>query len=411
MAGAATTKKRFQSWQLTGKGKIVGAFPIGPGLQPEEYTELELDKDQVVGVKEFFEGHKDPLVRKPAFDAKKRLQHSDYNDPTTGMTGRNSYEYDERGCLCARQETDPNGRVRFRIEVKCDEQGRFSEEKIYDRSKRLQERHTYEYDSKGNVTKDQHFGPDGTTLVGFLTVSYDDKGRIVRREWHGADGKAKNAFAYKYDANDRRIEINVEAAGQRTMASRIEYDEQGRRKATEYTDGKGAAIAREGKGEEGKEKAWLAPPPQEAGRSPAASLEGKPLMELANVSSEQVNALATVAYSYFEKGRFQEARSLYEALASLEPKNPIYPAGAGAAALSLEQPQVAMSWYDRALARSPGHVPSLVGKAEVHLQLGNIDRALELYKEVFTQAPSMDDPVVRRARAVVTAISQAAARK
>lgn len=403
MATTALSKRRFQSWQLTGKGRVAGVFPLAEGLQPDLYTELELDKELVVGIKEYVEGSSRPLERRLTYDSQRRLQYSDYTDPSTGLSGRNSYEYDARGCLSARQETDPQGRIRFRTLVRCDSQGRFLEEEVYDRRQRLQERHTYEHDSRGNVVKDVKFvGAEGKQLEGYFLISYDDRDRIVRRAWHGADGKERNTFLYQYDANDLRTEIAIESGGVRTLASRMEYDERGRRRSTEFLDQRGTAIARETMSESGRSRLWEAAPPQ------ATPLQGKPLAELAHLTPEQLNALAVLAYSYFEQGYFKEALSLYESLALLEPGNPAHAAGAGTCALALEQPQVALTWYDRALARSATHVPSLVGKAEVQLKLGHVDEALELYKLAFTHAQPADAPVMRRARLIVATISQAA---
>lgn len=410
MATTMLSKRRFQSWQLTGKGRVVGVFPLAEGLQPDLYTELELDKELVVGVKEYVEGSSRPLERKLTYDAQRRLQHSDYTDPSTGLSGRNSYEYDDRGCMSARQETDPQGRVRFRTLVRCDAQGRYLEEVVHDKRQRLQERHTYEYDDRGNVVKDvKYVGADGKQLEGYFLISHDDRGRITRRAWHGADGKERNAFLYQYNANDFRTEIAIESGGVRTLASRMEYDERGRRRSTEFFDRRGTAIARETMSESGRSRLWEAAPPQAApGAPPSALLEGKPLAELAHLTSEQLHALAIMAYSYFEQGYFKEALSLYESLALLEPGNPAHAAGAGACALAAGQPQVSLTWYDRALARSATHVPSLVGKAEVELKLGHVDQALELYKLAFTHAQPADAPVMRRARLIVAAISQAA---
>ena len=60
------------------------------------------------------------------------------------------------------------------------------------------------------------------------------------------------------------------------------------------------------------------------------------------LSREQVNALAILAYSHFENGRFDQARAMYETLSTLDSKEPAYPAGAAVAWFSAPGRQFAL---------------------------------------------------------------------
>ena len=84
------------------------------------------------------------------------------------------------------------------------------------------------------------------------------------------------------------------------------------------------------------------------------------------------------------------------------------PAGVAACAFQRDRIQTALNWYERALTHDPKLVPAIVGKAECLLAGSDVDGALVTFEQLFTGDPPPDpsDPMVRRAHAVVLAISQ-----
>ncbi|MBI2372661.1 MAG: tetratricopeptide repeat protein [Deltaproteobacteria bacterium] len=397
--------KRFQSWELSPGGRMEGVWPVPEGAKPHRYVELDEDQGVVVEIREWVEGSEKPLVRKPVF-VKGRVDHSKYEDPLTGLVGTNSYEYDERGYLKARQEVDPQGKLRFRILVTCDEQGRFKEEKIHDRTKRLKERHVYEPNGKGKPLKDTVYkGKDAQELDGVFDFVYDSRGRISRRRWFDAAGALKTTYSYEYDSADRQTMLRVERDGRATVA-RTTYDSLGRRVRTEYTSGDGKRLGVEDVSESGAVHHETLPQEASPG-APVSGLAGA-LSDFVSATPEQLAALRMVAYSMLENGRYEEARGIFESVVAVDPEDPYAMAGVGAAEMARRRPDVALEWYERALGHDPSHLPSLLGKAEAELTKGQVDQALGTFKKLFEVSEGSNDPIVSRARGIVQAISLAA---
>ncbi len=407
--------KRFQIWELNGRGQIEGKWPIPEGHQPDNYVELVYDlKGNLIQIREWFKNFSKPLVRNPKIE-KGRLVESKYEDPTDNIKGTNSYEYDERGFLKARQEVDPKGKLRYRIEVKCDNRGRFVEERILDKLKRLRERHTYYYDNAGNLAKEEVFeGSDGNTLRGYFTYDYDSQRRMTRKSWHSPDGKELSRFRYKYDQFHRVTEIISESEDGSQLISKFIYDEKGRKKKIEYYDETGSLVATEDFGDDHRvqKRSDEEFPPAQLSDRELDLVEGKvTLAQLGNIGEKELSALGTIAYFHLENGRFKEAQAIFETLTILKPDDTYFLSGAGAAALSRGMTHTALSYYRRALQRDPDHIPSLGGMAEALLRQGKVEEALTTFEELFSKAKDPNHPTVQRAQALVLALTQQAAAK
>lgn len=411
---ANTTKTRFQYWRLAGNGQVNGLLPISGEQTPSYYVELERDaQGTLVVIREWFEGHPQPLERRPVFEGK-RLSYSDYVDPIEGWRGRNCYEYDARGLLCQRYELDPGGKQRFRFEVVCDDRGNIVEERHFDKRQRLKERHCYELDPAGRPSKDSLYGgKDGSLLTGFFTFTYDERGNIARRAWHDSTGVERHAFSYRYDQRDQRIGIAIEKDGLTTTAMHKVLDEVGRTRSLEFRDQQGALFATEAlaAGATQLKESLREIPPASLTEAERALVTGeKTLAQLLAFTPEQLRALAVVAYSHLERGRFAQARALFEALALLVPDDVYALSGVASSWLLQQHPAAALTWYERALSHDPAHSPSLAGKAEALLALKNIDGALDTFRRLFEKpAEPGDAALLRRAQAIVLALSRAPA--
>jgi len=394
-------RKKFQSWHLEPKGRIVGDWPLPDALEPSQYVELCYAADgQLLLIREHIEGQDAPLLRRPAFDGG-HLRRSDYKDPGTGLEGRNSYEYDARGLLCRRQETTPKGALRFMIEVQCDASGRIVRQRLHDQKKRFKERIDYAYDAKGRRVKESFFrDADGQQPSGHVEKRYDDRDRVTRQSWFDASGALVNTFLYAYDALDRVVELAIERAGQKTLASAYTFDAKGRRIRTVLTDAEGAELAREER--EGRSF------PGYAARGEGALSRERGLAELAGVDTAKLDEVVHVAYFFFEKGQLERARELFELLANLRPEDAYAATGVAACALAQEKHQTALNWYERALHRDPAFVQALAGKAETLLLLHRVDEALGTFGHLFELAPpGSSDPAVARARAILSGLQAA----
>lgn len=409
MSNPVLTTQRFQTWELDGFGQIKGIWQIPDGHEPHTYVELIRDGDTVVKIREHAEDSAKPLIRKPVFK-NGHLAYTDYIDPTARLKGRNRYAYGKSGLLRAREERDPKGKLRFKVEIRCDDKGRFTQEKLHDRLGRLKERHVYEYGSDGKICKDTVYkGESGEALEGHFTFAHDDLGHLIRQAWHGADGIERSTFSYAYDEHHRQIEMRIERDGSVATTARTRFDDKGRRITTEYTSAKGSVIGTETVSDDGVVASELQPAPAPAPSPEDRALLGgaRTLADIVDVSREQLSALSMIAYSHFENGRYEEARALYESLVALDPDEPYYFAAVAATAVEQDALPTALQWYERSLIRDPTHLPSLAGKAETELRMGDVDRALQTFETVLSTASDPSDPLVQRCRGIVLAISRA----
>ena len=404
------TRKKFQSWRLEGNGKIVGEWPLPDAVEPDQYVELGLDgAGQIVRILEFVEGHEKPLVRRPHFEGGK-LRYSDYDNPIARLKGRNCYEYDSRGFLKARQELKARDQIRFRIEINCDAEGRIRGQRLHDHNKRFKERVDYEYDDAGRHHKDIFYkSKDISQRTGTVVREHDDRDRVVRQTWHDGAGEVVNAFTYAYDEPDRVVEMAVVRDGDVKTRFTRTYDDRGKRQRTVFLDASGAELSRDEAGPDGERTASFESFATRAlGEDEAALTAGTAtLAEIAQFSRRDIRSMTHVAYFWFEKGQYERAREMYETLSLLEPDEVPHMAGVAACALADSKPQIALNWYDQALTRDPGHLACLAGRAEALIYLGRTEEGVQAFQHLFEVAPDPADPVMQRAREVLTSLGKA----
>lgn len=358
---------RFQWWDMSGKGHIVGAMPIPDGVEPEEYVELDIDDSgRVVAVREWLSGCAEPLNRKPTYGPSGRISFSEYTDPSEGNRyGRNAYEYDTKGLICGRQETDDKGKLVFRTLSVCDADGRFVEETALNDKRKFVEKHLYQYDDRGNRVRDDVYrGHEGKVLSGSYVMIYDGLRRMTRRAWLDAEGKEESAFLYSYDHRDLCESMTIERGGKVVTTVRNTYDAHGRRLATDYVDDKGKPVVLERPRTEGH-------PQRTSLRQPSAEVPEDQPAERPQVTDRWIHAAITVGYHHYENGRFEKAQELFASVAAYLPDNVYALSGVAACALARGELEMALNWYDRALTRDPAHSPSLKGRAHVIKRLGN----------------------------------------
>lgn len=397
--GSRTTR-RFQSWELNGRGKPTGVWPIPTGQSPGTFTEVDtVASGAVVEVREHHQDQPKPLVRVFTTGKGGRLDAQSYRDPVTNISGRNTYEYDDKtGLMVARTEWDGQNRMRYRIEVTCDANGRFKEERILDSAKRPVARHVYAHDTNGRVIRDETWGGKGlTVLKGFHHITHDAKGRITRRAWCEASGAEKEAFVYTYDAMDRRVEMAIEKNGTRSLTAVTTFDAIGSEISTRYVEANGKPLA--------DGPARFEPGDPDALAKAMEGLDDR-LREVANKDPGKLDLIAQVGYAQFEAGQYDQARRIFEGLTTLAPGVAYYPSAVAAVALQQGQPHTALNYYDRALLRDPKHVPSLVGRGDALLQLGRTQDGLVALSSA-VKLGKAGEPTLKRARALLTALGGA----
>ncbi|MCQ2081225.1 MAG: hypothetical protein MJZ11_06160 [Lachnospiraceae bacterium] len=157
---------------------------------------------------------------------------------------KNEYEYDENGRIKARHlstfyknNSDPNSRFDYSytystdgLLIKCDKRENFGsgdmiswDEYIYDSEGKIIKATTYyhsdsgdnesnnitfDYDSRGNLTKITNVGGPSYRYQNIVTMSYDDNGNIVSYEKSSSESGSRDNYVFSYDDKNNIIGIS-----------------------------------------------------------------------------------------------------------------------------------------------------------------------------------------------------------
>ncbi len=127
------------------------------------------------------------------------------------------------------------------------------------------------------------------------------------------------------------------------------------------------------------------------------------LQELHGVTGPEMLEMAVIGYQMFEQGKHKEARTIFEGLATLDPKESYYRTALGAVYLAeddLENAEVALNG---ALKLNPKDISAYVNRGEVFLRTGRAVEAASDFKKAVELDPKADDPLSARARALAEA--------
>jgi type III secretion system low calcium response chaperone LcrH/SycD len=129
------------------------------------------------------------------------------------------------------------------------------------------------------------------------------------------------------------------------------------------------------------------------------------LKDVRGYTDEELYAIAKTAYFFFYQGRVQEARTLFQGLYAINPADSYFAKALGVVEMAAGNPQGALAAYDVALKLDPRDAQAYVGRAEVRLALGQKTQGLDDLRRAASLVGE-EDPVGRKATAMVTAISQ-----
>jgi type III secretion system low calcium response chaperone LcrH/SycD len=134
--------------------------------------------------------------------------------------------------------------------------------------------------------------------------------------------------------------------------------------------------------------------------------EGKAtLREVRGYSNDELYTIAKTAYFFFYQGRVAEARTLFQGLYAINPTDVYFAKALGVVEMAAGNGQGALAAFDVAAKLAPQDPAVYVGRAEVKLALGQKAQALEDLRRAAAMTP-VDDPVVRKAGAMVSALTR-----
>jgi len=130
------------------------------------------------------------------------------------------------------------------------------------------------------------------------------------------------------------------------------------------------------------------------------------LAELNQVSGPEMLEMAIYGFTMYENGRYEDARTIFEALCALDPRESYYRTALGAVLLAMEDLEQADKLFTEAIQLNVKEIASYVNRGEVYLRQGKIREAAQDFKKAVEMDPEGRDPLTRRARLLAAAALQ-----
>ena len=130
------------------------------------------------------------------------------------------------------------------------------------------------------------------------------------------------------------------------------------------------------------------------------------LKELKGYSDDELYAIAHTGYFFLMQGKNTEARTLFEGLVAIDPKNDYYYRALGVIFHKLGDADRAIKQFSYAIQVSPKTASSYVNRAEVYLSLGRTaDAANDLRKALEVITPK-EPQLARKTRALLGVVTR-----
>ena len=125
--------------------------------------------------------------------------------------------------------------------------------------------------------------------------------------------------------------------------------------------------------------------------------------QLQGITMEEAYAFAELGYLQFEQGRYDEAQSIFEGLVISNPYDAYFHSMLGAIYARKDMQEEAAEEYTIAVELDPENIAAYVNRAEILLQHGEFEIAMEDLKNAVKLDPDGEDPSGIRARALAAA--------
>jgi len=139
----------------------------------------------------------------------------------------------------------------------------------------------------------------------------------------------------------------------------------------------------------------------------AELLSGKiTLGQFLGLSRETLDQIAEIGYHLLSTGRLAQARQVYEGLVAAQPFDSLYYCHLGAIYQRLNELDLAVEAYTRALQLDLRNVDALAGRGEIHLHYGRHREAIRDLSEAIRLDPQGKRPTSARARTLIEAVGK-----
>lgn len=129
--------------------------------------------------------------------------------------------------------------------------------------------------------------------------------------------------------------------------------------------------------------------------------------EVEGMTFDQAKAIAQIGCDFAAAGRLDEARTVFEGLVAMNPKDSAARAALGTVYQKLGRIEEAVTEYSAAIVRDPKNPIALANRGELRLKAGDRQGLADLAQAVEAD-PHGETPAGRRARGLVKAITMMA---
>jgi tetratricopeptide (TPR) repeat protein len=119
-----------------------------------------------------------------------------------------------------------------------------------------------------------------------------------------------------------------------------------------------------------------------------------------------IASLLLCGYNFFNHGRLQEAKNIFEGLSLLDPDIPYVNCVLGAIYQRLGNGDLAILYYNHAINLFPLDIVALTNRAEIYLSEGKFLEAANDLKKVIELDPENKNPSANRARMLAAITSE-----
>jgi len=129
--------------------------------------------------------------------------------------------------------------------------------------------------------------------------------------------------------------------------------------------------------------------------------------QLVGLTVDEAYEIAEHGFSFFQEGRYHDARVIFEALALANPYDPYFRTMNGAVYQQLEMTAEAVVEYSAAISLDSSHLHAYVNRGELLMENGEFKQALEDLKRAVELDPDATEEAGQRAKDLLEGIENA----
>jgi Flp pilus assembly protein TadD len=124
------------------------------------------------------------------------------------------------------------------------------------------------------------------------------------------------------------------------------------------------------------------------------------LQQLKGYTDDELYLIAQQGYTLFLNGKIKDARTIFEGLVAIDPRNDYYYRALGVVYHRLGDAERALRQFDHAITVAPRSAAAYVNRAEVHISRRDYDRALADLASAVQVSGDLSVPIARKALAL-----------